>query len=248
MDLEWLDALHERHRKSLTFQELRKGVVALSRIYVENREGLEKGKVFDGAAKRAAFACYYAPLHFLFVREVARALELERTKPRRIVDLGCGLATAGAALATVVSSSPRFVGYEKNVWAASAARRLLPALGIRGRIHHKPLQSAPAPEPGDLVVAAFAINELGPSERANLLARLLGDTRGKASILVLEPIARRPVPWWDEWNEAFRRLGGRDDAWRFPVELPDLLAALDRASGLDHRVLTGRSLFLRKRA
>jgi hypothetical protein len=44
--------------------------------------------------------------------------------------------------------------------------------------------------------------------------------------------------------QTFRGVGGREDTWRFPVTLPEPLALLDRAAGLDHRELTGRSLWL----
>jgi hypothetical protein len=243
-DLSWLKGLHERYLRLVTFQELRKGVVALSRIYVESRGSLPKGRVFDGTAKRAAFACYYAPLHLLFVREVGRELFPSPPSPGRIVDLGCGLAVAGAALASLSLGSPLVVGYEKNPWAANEARLSLDALGIRGRVYRRRLESAPAPRPSDLVVAAFSVNELALPARDELLVRLLEAGRRNAAVLVIEPIARRPLPWWAEWSGKFREQGGRDDAWRFRVELPEPLAALDRASGLDHRELTGRSLYL----
>jgi hypothetical protein len=38
--------------------------------------------------------------------------------------------------------------------------------------------------------------------------------------------------------------GGRADEWRFRVPLPDVVARLDRAAGLDHRELTCRSLWI----
>ena len=65
-----------------------------------------------------------------------------------------------------------------------------------------------------------------------------------ARVLVVEPIASRPVPWWTAWADAFVQAGGRADLWRFPSSLPPLLALLDKAAGLDHRVLTARSLWL----
>ena len=37
--------------------------------------------------------------------------------------------------------------------------------------------------------------------------------------------------------------GGRTDEWRVGVELPPIVAKLDRAAGLDHREITGRSLW-----
>jgi hypothetical protein len=63
-------------------------------------------------------------------------------------------------------------------------------------------------------------------------------------VLVVEPIAKKLSPWWDEWEKAFTAAGGRSDEWRFRVELPERLALMDKAAGLDHRELTGRSLWL----
>jgi hypothetical protein len=63
-------------------------------------------------------------------------------------------------------------------------------------------------------------------------------------VLVVEPIARRVNPWWPEWADSFRSAGGREDDWRLRPELPERLALLGRAAGLDVRELTGRSLVL----
>jgi len=38
--------------------------------------------------------------------------------------------------------------------------------------------------------------------------------------------------------------GAREDEWRFAAELPERMRLLDRAAGLDHAVLTARSLWL----
>jgi hypothetical protein len=241
---DWISRVHERHRKGLTFQELRKGVVALSRIYVENRRGIEEGAPFDGKAKRAAFACYYSPLHFLVVREIVQALGAHELGLKTIVDLGCGLGVAGGAWATVVEGSPRIQGYERNGWAAEEARWVLRELGVRARILRMPLEEAPVAGKNGAAVAAFSVNELGAESRNTLLRRLIEGGRRGAAVLIVEPIARKPIPWWDGWRDAFESAGGRSDSWRFSIELPDVLAALDRASGLDHRELAARTLYL----
>src|SRR3954469_23798829 len=93
----WHDALEKRHLTTLTFQEVRRAVQALSAIYVEQRDRIDSGAALNGAGKRAAFAMYYAPLHFLLVREIVRALGAERKMPETIMDLGCGTGAAGAA-------------------------------------------------------------------------------------------------------------------------------------------------------
>jgi hypothetical protein len=175
---------------------------------------------------------------------VIRALGAHVPPPKRILDLGCGTGVGGAAFASLAPGTPPVLGYEKNAWACGEARRLLRELGIRGRIFQKPLESASL-RPGDAAIAAFSVNELDAKSREALLTTFLSRSKRGASVLVVEPIAGRPVPWWDEWSEGFRTHGGRDDRWRFEVELPESLEALDRAAGLDHRELTARSLFLR---
>jgi hypothetical protein len=244
--MDWIAEINERYGQSLKFPEIRKGVVALSRIYVEERGRIDRGAVFAGAGKRAAFACFYSPLHFLLVREIVSALGAGNVPPRRIFDLGCGLAVAGAAWATLCQPRPPVIGYEKSPFAASEARWLLSKLGLRGRIHQKSVHEAPPAERGDAVVAAFTVNELEPSGRAKLLDRLLAAGQKGASVLVVEPIARKATSFWPEWEKKFVEASGRADEWRFSLSLPPPLALLDRASGLDHRELTARSLFLRR--
>jgi hypothetical protein len=63
-------------------------------------------------------------------------------------------------------------------------------------------------------------------------------------VLVVEPLSKKVAPWWYAWCSAFEKTGGRADEWRFPSRLPPTLALLDKASGLDHRTLTARSLWL----
>ena len=69
----WLAALEARHLRDLTFAEVRRALQALSATYVQQRGRLPGGAALEGAGKRAAFALFYGPLHFLAVREVVRA-------------------------------------------------------------------------------------------------------------------------------------------------------------------------------
>ena len=97
--------------------------------------------------------------------------------------------------------------------------------------------------PGTAILAAYAVNELAPEARSTLLASLRAARAQGASVLVVEPIARRLSPWWRDWQTAIERDGGRADEWRFPSDLPPTQRALARAAGLDPRELTARSLF-----
>ena len=93
----WFTALEARHLSRLTFAEVRRGLQALSALYVDRGKRLGTGAALEGSGKRAAFALFYAPLHFLLVRDVVRALGAGEAGPRSIVDLGCGTGTAAAA-------------------------------------------------------------------------------------------------------------------------------------------------------
>ena len=64
------------------------------------------------------------------------------------------------------------------------------------------------------------------------------------NLLIVEPMAGRTAPWWHAWRDVISKRGGRADEWRFRIELPALVAKLDRAAGLDHREITGRSLWI----
>jgi SAM-dependent methyltransferase len=240
----WFAALESRQLSRLTFAEVRRGLQALSALYVERPRGLVAGTALEGAGKRAAFALFYAPLHFLLVREIVRALRAAVPPPRVIADLGCGTGAAGAAWADEAGPGCRVAGVERSGWAVEEARWNYHVLGVRGQAVRGDIGRAAMPGRGGGIVAAFTVNELDEGTRRRLLERLLASARRRARVLVVEPIARRPFPWWDAWAGAFLAAGGRDDGWRFAVDLPDRLRLLDRAAGLDHRELTGRSLWL----
>jgi len=240
----WLSALEKRHLANLTFQEVRRSVQALSAIYVENRNRLDSGAVLNGAGKRAAFALFYAPLHFLLIREIVRALNAAEKTPSTIVDLGCGTGVAGAAWALEFEDrSPKLIGMDVNSWTIQEAQWTYRTFGLTGTARVGDARKLRIPDRAG-VVAAFTINELDEESRAAMLQRLLDSRDRGCSILVVEPIARRVNRWWDSWTAAFQDGGGRQDEWRFRVELPDNLKLMDKAAGLDHRELTGRSLWL----
>jgi SAM-dependent methyltransferase len=240
----WVDALEARHTKDLTFAEVRRALQALSSLYVQRRGRLPEGDALGTAGKRAAFALYYGPLHFLAVRAIVRALDAGRPAPRSILDLGCGTGVAGAAWALEAGGRSRVEGVDRSGWATTETRWTLARLGVRGDARRGDVGREPLPGRGHGIVAAFAVNELPEPTRNALLERLLGATREGARVLVVEPIARGVTPWWPRWAEAFGSAGGRADEWRFPADLPARLSLLDRAAGLDHRELTARSLWL----
>ena len=241
--LQWLGALEGRHFAALNFQEVRRAVQALSALYVERRNRIEQGCVFDGAGKRAAFATYFAPLHFLLVREIVRALDAANVLTSDILDLGCGTGIAGAAWALEMNPLPGITGIDRNSWAVREAKWTYGAFHLRSAVRSEDLATFKIGK-GIAVIAAFTMNELSDEMRARMLRELLAAARLGAPVLVIEPIARSVASWWPVWAREWIAAGGRDDEWRFPVQLPEALALMDKAAGLDHRELTGRSLWI----
>jgi hypothetical protein len=241
---DYVEAAEARHLANLSFPEVRRGLQALSSLYVERRARMPTGAALDGAGKRAAFALYYGPIHFLLVREIVGTLGPGRRPPGEIVDLGCGTGAAGAAWATECRPAARVRGVDLSGWAVTEAGWTYRQLGLRGRAVRGDATSTPLPKRGAGVVAAFTVNELGEDARHRLLPRLLDVHSTGSIVLVVEPLSRRVSPWWPAWTAAFLAAGGCVDEWRFPATLPGPTRALGKAAGLDTGELLGRSLTL----
>lgn len=240
----WLEALDRRHLAELTPSEVARALRALSSCYVERRAKLAQGAALETAGKRAAFGLFYAPLHFFVTRAVVRALPGGLTPLREIIDLGCGTGAASAAWALECETG-RVTGVDRNAWAVTEANWTYRQLGLSGRATRgDAAHTALRGEAGLAILLAYTVNELSDDGRALLLPRLLDTHAQGARVLVIEPIARRFAGWWNEWERAITRAGGRADEWRFRAELPPRQRDLGRAAGLDPRELTARTLFL----
>ncbi len=240
----WLAALEKRHLADLRLPEVTRALRALSTDYVQRRHRVS-ADALEGRGKRAAFALFYAPLHFLVVRDVAARLLLDTPEVRRVVDLGCGSGAAGAALGSVIRSRPAVLGIDRQGWTLEEAAFTYRHFGLPHRVLRGDLgrMRIPGGEPS-LIVAAYTVNELDETTRELLLGSLETLVRDGSSLLVVEPIARRITPWWSGWSSALRPFGAREDEWRFSDPLPEPLRRLDRAAGLDHRERKARSLWI----
>lgn len=238
----WIAALEARHLADLTFQEVSRSVRALSAVYVERRRQLAGGAALSGRGKRAAFALFYGPLHFLLVQHITTSLEAA-PPGETLVDLGCGTGAAGAAWATRFARRPVVVGIDRHPWALEEARRTYRAFGLHARARIADAAQTAVPDRSS-VLAAFLVNELDEAGRSALLPRLCAHAARGSRVLVVEPVARSAAPWWTTWRRAFAALGGRSDEWRVRLRLPPLVEKLDRAAGLNHHELTARTLYM----
>jgi len=247
----WLDALIARHSGAMTRPEFLKAVRALSARYVERRGSLPDRSPLDSAGKRAAFAGFYAPLHFLAMRAIVRALSAGEADVSTIVDLGCGTGVSGIAWAAEVARPPAIEGIDQNSWALDDARRNWKDLGLHGRAQRRDMvielerMAAAAPDaraPTRGVIIGWSLNELAPDARARAERAIHTIVSRRTPMILVEPIGRRLVPWWPEFTERAVRAGARADEWRFEDALPPALAALDRDAGFQREGLTARSV------
>jgi hypothetical protein len=238
----WIEKLFARWMGELTHQEIARALKALTQDYVQRRQRLH-GKALAGRGKQAAFACYYAPRHFVIVREVLKALGTAAIggTPMPLIDLGCGSGVAGAAWA--LHNGGNVVGVELDPEILREAAFTFRDLGVRGggvRCHLAKYRWPKAPLK---IVAAFTINELEEADREHLWRELERQIKSGSRVLIIEPLSTRIAPWWREWAERITELGGRADEWHFEIELPERVHLLGKSAGLKPDKLGARTLW-----
>jgi SAM-dependent methyltransferase len=242
----WQEEARARFMPPLTFAEVRKGVQALSSLYVERRhQGRLSSRALEGRGKRAAFATYYAPLHFLTAWHALADLE-GAEDVQRVLDLGCGTGAAGAA-AGAACGAARVEGFDRSGWALGEARRSYASFRLAARCRRAALPDGlpfrfSSLGPSDLLVAGWLVNELEPEPQERLLAALLEAREHGARLLLLEPLAGPISPWWETWQPRFAGAGVSARPLKRSLELPAWIALMDKAAGLSHRPLGARVL------
>ena len=240
----WIAALEAKHLAELTFPEVSRALRALSSTYVERREKLAEGAALSGAGKRAAFALFYGPLHHLLLTHIVQNLPGATEHIPTLLDLGCGTGASGVAWAAACAKPPRVVAIDRHQWAVGEAAATYRAFGIPATVRQGDIVTVQLPKGPASILAAFTMNELAEPARDALMTRLVDRASRGDRVLIVEPLAGFVARWWNRWRETFEAAGGRADQWRLRTELPPIVAKLDRAAGLNHREITGRSLWL----
>lgn len=240
----WIENTVARFSPPLTFREVRKGVQALSSLYVERRKGDLSTRALDGSAKRAALASYYAPLHFLSLWHLMGDWQPHFATPvGRIIDLGCGSGAAGAALARVLPNSPPVVGIDRSGFLLREARHTYRSFGVPASTRRGKIPAAlPKPRAGDLWLFAFSLNEFSDADREITRDAIIRAIDADVSLFIIEPLAGPTTPWWKTWRDAFTPFSMHCDTWKHPRARPEWIGRLDRAASLDHRVLGARAI------
>lgn len=244
----WVARLESRHLADLTLSEVARGLRALSSAYVERRQtAIPASRVLDGTGKRAAFALYYGPLHFLAVRHVLQSsfagMEDEPgaqgLTPLPVVDLGCGTGAVGAA-AAVTTGAHRITGIDTHPWALGEARDTYASFGLSATLSRGNAARFSPPRTPSFIVAGYVVNELRDDERERLLPALADAARRGSRVMIVEPLARSAVPWWSGWTEALTGWESRE--WKLTVVPPDIVTRLGKAAGLTPGTINIRTL------
>ena len=196
----WMRDLEARHLADLTFTEVSRALRALSSTYVERRGKLAEGAALAGAGKRAAFALFYGPLHYLLVQHIVSALGAVQGQVSTLVDLGCGTGAGGAAWAAAFGSAPHVVGIDRHPWSLTEAAHTYRQFGIKARTRRGDMARVEWSTPDAACLAAFALNELTDEGREAVWSRL--SDRRSGPVLIVEPLAGFVAPWWRRWSEA----------------------------------------------
>ena len=195
----WMRALEARHLADLRIAEVARALRALSAAYVQRRTTLATGAALDGAGKRAAFALFYGPLHFLTVSRIIRRIGAAGRCARSSIWVAApGAAGSAWAMAPGSDRRPSLLGLDRHPWAVAEAAWTYRTLGLRGRALAKGFLRAALPGRGDGVVAAY-------TDQRN--------RRGPATTVARSPprfgSARRPYPGrWSPSPSVSRRGGG----------------------------------------
>jgi SAM-dependent methyltransferase len=243
----WLAAAERRYLADLRVQEITRALRALSSAYVERRErggGQRVRGALDTAGKRAAFALYYAPLHFIAVADAVRSLRVTDSPPNALIDLGCGTGAAGAAWAIAAESSPSIIGLDRHPWAVAETRWTYSQFGLKGYAKQGDLERLPSSRAREGIVAAYTLNELPDGARGRVEQQLFDRARGGGRVLIVEPLARAVAPWWDDMATRVVALGGRADEWQLTIDVPPIVGQLGAAAGLNYRELRFQTMFL----
>jgi hypothetical protein len=244
---DWLAALEQRHLANLTKQEFTRAVRALSARYVERRGQLPDRSPLDSAGKRAAFALFYAPLHFVTAQHALAGAGI-RTDLSTMVDLGCGTGVCGAAWALMHEHRPAITGVDANAWAVEEARWNWRTLGLQGRAARGDLiatASSLLRQPAATLtstglIAGWTVNELPKSDRDRLLEVLDQLLERGATFVLLEPLARGVTPWWEEWTTRLAKHGVTDCDFKAGVDLPAPLDSFSDAAGFRKKEIGAR--------
>jgi hypothetical protein len=246
----WLAALEKRHLANLTRQEFTRAVRALSARYVERRGQLPDRSPLDSAGKRAAFALFYAPLHFV-TAGLALAHVNARTDLTTLVDLGCGTGVCAAAWALMHQSAPSITGVDANAWAIDEARWNWRTMGLRGQgvrgdlltTARGLLRQTNAALATTGIIAGWAVNELAKADRDQLLDVLDLLLERGATLVVMEPLARGVAPWWDDWAARLAPRNVHERDVKAEVDLPAPLDSFSDAAGFRKRELGVRVMY-----
>lgn len=187
-----------------------------------------------------AYLLFYWPVSYTLARH---ALAVLGSRPRHVLDLGCGPGPLLAAIADHVGGTAghlTLIGAERSDAARRLAADVLGAGDLHPVLHAWNGTSAPLPLTGepDLVTAGYVLNELWAGapdrtrRRVDLLGPCLASPSTRTTLLVLEPASLAPSRDLLALRDAF--VGVPGIRVRGPCIFQGPCPALERPEGTCH--------------
>lgn len=162
---------------------LREAAEALSGAY----RGKAAVKAALSPVDRAAYLAVRFPSTFAAARvawvQLARAIPL--TNVESVLDAGAGPGTASLAAHDVLPPATRYTWLERDAGWRDAADRLAAAAALKPHHRNAALGPTLTLDPHDIVIAAYALNELPPAARSAVVDALW--RAAHRAVILLEP-------------------------------------------------------------
>ena len=242
----WIHDLETRHLSDLRFAEVSRALRALSSTYIERRATIHHGAC-AGRRRETRRVCPVLRSPSLLDRQRKSSAAWTpacRTQP-------CWSISAAARAPRERhgpqqdSTSRQAIAIDRNPWAIAEAAHTYRHFGVRVRT--QPGRYGFGHVAGCGGSAGRILRSMSCLATLAIACSTASSSAPPAAMpsSSIEPVARTVAPWWSAWQSAFcsrwrtRRTNGAS-----APQLPDIVAKLDRAAGLDHRELTARSLWI----
>ncbi len=170
-------------------KELAVYVSALQRLsssYTNHAVGERLSAAVSREVEAKAYALYYLPINAAKIELLLPILE-DLPSPLRVLDFGCGPATASLALVLQSNLPIKLTCVDSSPHMRDVAKTLLSAPQVRGRLTELSILSDIPDEKYDLIVASNVLAELDEAQQSKTIDTFLAHLAPRGSLLLMEP-------------------------------------------------------------
>jgi ribosomal protein RSM22 (predicted rRNA methylase) len=158
----------------------------LSSSYTGHTVGRRLSTAVSEEIEAAAYALYYLPINAAKVAPLLPLLDPLPT-PFRVLDFGCGPATASLALLLQSNHPTDLTCVDSSPHMRAVAHRLLSDSAVRERLSNLTVTSTIPRGEYDLIIASNVLAELDEGQESELIRAFLYQLAERGSLLLMEP-------------------------------------------------------------